>query len=372
VSADAPGRPLRVLHCPTLVGGHAAGLARAERALGLDSRTLVVHEPPFGYLADEVLAPTGVSAVRREARRWRALLRLLRSFDVVHFNFGSTLTPSWHPASHPLHRLYARLLEGRELQWLRRRGHGIFVTYQGDDARQASERFDAAIGPGYFDPRLDRRKRASIARFDRYADAIYALNPDLLAVLPERAGFLPYASVDPAEWQPVPSPHGSVPVVAHAPSDRRVKGTRHLLEAVEQLRADGVELELVLVEGVTRAEARQAYERCDLLVDQLLTGWYGGAAVELMALGKPVVAHLDADDLARIPAPMRAELPVIDATAASIDAVLAEWLTARRSELPAVGARGRAFVERWHDPLAIAARTKDAYERSLARSRTST
>lgn len=195
---------------------------------------------------------------------------------------------------------------------------------------------------------------------------MYALNPDLLRYLPARAEFLPYASVDLAAWSPVGvRRHDGPPVVVHAPTDRAVKGTAALVDAVERLRRIGLELELVLVEGVSRDDARRAYERADLLVDQLYTGWYGSIAVELMALGKPVVAHLRADDLERIPHGMREQLPVIDATATTIESVLAEWLAQRREELAAVGARGRAYVERWHDPLTVAARTKGAYEQAL-------
>jgi glycosyltransferase involved in cell wall biosynthesis len=367
-------RPLRVLHCPALVGGQAEGLARAERELGLDSRTIVLQPPPFGYEADEVVFVPGSGRAGRELRRWRTLLRALRDFDVVHFNFGSTLMPRYYPpsmtgghgpAARRLFGLYARLVEDRDLAWLRRRGLGVFVTYQGDDARQSSERSDAALGTDYFDAGHDRRKRDSIARFERHAHGIYALNPDLLAVLPARARFLPYASVDLRAWRPVDGAPGEVPLVVHAPSDRHVKGTRFVLEAIDRLQDDGVQVELVLVEGLERDEARRLYERADLVVDQLLTGWYGGVAVEAMALGKPVVAHIDERDLARIPAEMAAELPILRATPESLVEVLRDALTRRRDDLPALGRAGRAFAERWHDPLGVAAELKGAYERSV-------
>jgi hypothetical protein len=70
-----------------------------------------------------------------------------------------------------------------------------------------------------------------------------------------------------------------VPVIVHAPTHRAVKGTDVLLDAVAQLRAEGLRFELVLVEGVTRTEARRIYEEADLCVDQLFAGWYGGLAV---------------------------------------------------------------------------------------------
>ncbi len=365
----SPRDRVRVLHTPAAVGGHATQLAEAERALGLDSVSVSLHAPPYGYTADEVLFGPRTRPLARERRRWLLVRRALREFDVVHFNFGSSLAPVHHPAARQgltgaAYGLYARALELRDVPLLARRGTKIFVTYQGDDVRPTG----AALGLERTPAELarDRRKERAALVFDRYAERIYALNPDLLRYLPARAEFLPYASVDLAAWSPVGvRRHDGPPVVVHAPTDRAVKGTAALVDAVERLRRTGLELELVLVEGVSREDARREYERADLLVDQLFTGWYGSVAVELMALGKPVVAHLRADDLERIPRGMREQLPVIDATATTIESVLAEWLAQRRAELGEVGARGRAYVERWHDPLTVAARTKAAYEEAL-------
>lgn len=361
---------LRVAHLPAAVAGNAPTLARAERALGLDSVSIAFDES--GYEVDRLLAPAGTERLRREARRWSLLVELLRSFDVVHFNFGLPLTPLPYPRSvtgrsgpaNALWQVYAAFTHHRELPLLRRLGKAVFVTYQGDDVRPASLA-DERIRSLY-DPALDERKRAWSSRFDRYAHGIFALNPDLLRVLPPRAEFVPYASVDLDEWRPAATLN-DVPVVVHAPSDRRVKGTDVILSALDRLRAEGVAFELDLVEGVPRDEARRRYERADLLVDQVLLGWYGGAAVELMALGKPVVAYLRDDDLARVPAEMRAELPVIDASIDTLEDVLREWLTERAGELPEVGRRSRAYVERWHDPRRIAERMRDAYAAALGR-----
>ena len=153
----------------------------------------------------------------------------------------------------------------------------------------------------------------------------------------------------------------------HAPSQRRIKGTDYVEAAVERLRAEGMPFEYQLVEGMPRSEARKIYERADLLVEQLLLGWYSNLAIELMALGKPVVTYIRDEDLRFVPAEMKDELPVINATPESVYDVLRTWLTERRDQLPEVGRASRAFVERWHDPLKVAARTKADYERALKR-----
>jgi hypothetical protein len=63
---------------------------------------------------------------------------------------------------------------------------------------------------------------------------------------------------------------------------------------------------------------------------------------------------------------MRAELPIVRADPRSLHDVLKEWLTAGPARLREAGERSRAYVERWHDPLRIAARLKADYEAVLA------
>ncbi|MCE9546980.1 MAG: glycosyltransferase family 1 protein [Planctomycetia bacterium] len=383
--------PLRVLHCPTTTGGNPPELARAERKLGLESWSAAIYHTRFDYEVDEVPSPGRLWWLKMEAKRWSLLYRALKHFDLVHFNFGQSLMPTWNGDGAPalrrypwlarrLYGVYGTLLETTDLPMLKRAGKGIVVTYQGDDARQGDycrEHFDVTfadeVPKGYYSPRSDRRKRSRIARFARFADRIYALNPDLLHVLPASARFLPYAHLDLNAWTPAAprSSHAHVPIVLHAPTDREVKGTRFILDAVARLKADGTALELVLVENVSHAEMPAMYAQADLVVDQLLAGWYGGAAVEAMSLGKPVVSYIRETDLKFVPPAMRDGLPLIQATPETVYDVLRHWLTDGRPALAERGQQGRRFVERWHDPMRIAAELKADYEAIMAGKRPS-
>jgi len=361
-------------------------LARAERALGLASHTVSIERPPYGYAVDEVLWHGDESLLGREAKRWRLLWRALRQFDVVHFNFGRAILPcAATPTRLPGYvgdgfagaaaLAYARAVCQTDLWLLKRAGKAIFVTYQGDDARQGDYcrahfpiHYVHNVSPEYYPLGTDALKRRRIAAFDRYADGIYALNPDLMHVLPDRAQFLPYSNIDLDAWQPVASFNSSARrIVLHAPTHREVKGTPYVVEAMTRLIAEGVPAELVMIEGQAHREARAAYERADVIVDQLLAGWYGGLAVEAMALGKPVVAYLRQKDLVFIPEAMRREIPVVHAEPSTIYQTLKDLLSRPAPELAALGARGRRYVEHWHSPSAVARRVKADYERALAR-----
>jgi hypothetical protein len=280
---------VRIIHCPEIIGSHAPALAEAERRLGFASECIALAPHPFAYAADRVLS--GGGRVRMELARWRLLAILLGRADVVHFNFGMSSMPQRVALDAPwdartprwarwLYNIYAGALELRDLVWLRQRRKRIVVTFQGDDARQGgalrrSEHPQPADEVQIYTTEGDRLKAERIALFDRYADALYALNPDLMRVLPGRTRFLPYAV--PLAGEPLlprPAPRtGHLRSVLHAPSHRGAKGTRYLLEAIERLRSEGHAFRFTLVEGVAHEEALRRYAEGDLVVDQLLYGW---------------------------------------------------------------------------------------------------
>lgn len=376
---------MRVLHAPAAVAGNAWRIAQAERELGLDSRCITVDPNTFGYPVDEQLRTPAEGFLLFELQRWRLLMRALLQFDVIHFNFGRTFFPFRLPlwTTRPLglksplrfiYRAYSAMLEFADLALLKRSGKAVFMTFQGDDARQGDfcrANFDVTWAKrlpfDYYDPEDDKAKRRRIAIIDRYVDGMYSVNPDLLYVLPERARFIPYASVDLRMWMPKQRPDARTLRVLHAPTHRILKGTDVILDAVDRLKRAGERFEFVMVENVKHKDARELYESADLAVDQLFGGWYGGFAVEMMALGVPVICHMRPEDLRFLPAEMRSEMPIIATHPATFCDVLRKWIRAPRSEVRQIGARSRAYVERWHDPVKIAAGLRRDYERALGR-----
>lgn len=379
--AEPVARTLRVLHCPTDVGGLPRAFAAAERELGLESRAVTFTQSRLRYASDHVLWQPGERRLSKEWKRWALVVEALRRYDVIHYHFGATLVPGWEGlpppgagATYVLRNRLQRALWMRDLSWFARAGKAVVVSFAGDDVRQGDYcRWHFAVSPApyvdadYYTPQSDARKRAAVTRFDQHADQLYALTPDLLHVVPERAQFLPTPSVDPRRWQVYPPGAHDVPVVVHAPTHRGVKGTRFVLSAVDRLRAEGVPFEFVLVENLTHREVETLYRRADLCVDQLLVGWYGTLAVEFMAMGKPVICYLREEDQRRIPDPMRRDLPIVSATPDSIYYVLRSCLAGGRVHLRELGRRGRTYVERWHHPLRIAERVKSDYVDALRR-----
>ncbi|RME04265.1 MAG: hypothetical protein D6805_03725 [Planctomycetota bacterium] len=355
-------RVLRVLHLPTDVGGNAWGLARAERRLGLASQVLVKSSSRFGYPADICL--------RLEKRpKWERLVRVMlefcrvrRRFDVFHFNFGSSLIdfPSygmmlWDLPFYP-------------------RGKKLVFTYNGCDIRQKyptlfRTRFSAChqrecYGGICNSGLLDERRRKRLKKVEKVAHHIFALNPDLLYFLPEGSTFLPYSV---AFWERILPEKRRVAQerclkVVHAPSERGVKGTRYILEALKKLKKR-YNIHVILVEKLPYSRALQLYRQADLVIDQVLVGWYGAFAVEAMKMAKPVAVYIRKEDLRHIPTQMARDLDeaVIGISLENIEEVLAYYLE-NPSLLRQKASGALEYVHRWHSPEYVAGLTKAVYE----------
>lgn len=359
-----------MLHCHKVVGGNSTYISRAERAAGVDSRVFALNVPPAfdaTFTADAtVLSRTSDHIFKREWQRMRLLWKACQWADVIHFSYGHSLFP-WEWRYLARHRglgargydLYTRLLGKWDIRLFKALGKKIFVTYQGDDARQGDYcrknfAINFATEDDAFSLAADESRRRKIAVFDRYADGIYSLNPDLLHVLPERAKFIPYGHVELDDWKFLPMPQNGPFRIGHAPSNRMVKGTQHIIDAVEKLRAEGLKFEFVLIENVLRGEARKLYESIHMVVDQVLAGWYGGLATEFMAMGRPAVAYIRDGDLKFLPRGMTEDLAVINACPNDLTEVLRRWISADRQTLAQKGLESRRYTEKYHDPNRIA------------------
>jgi hypothetical protein len=333
--------PPRILHAPTNTANNPYTLSRAERELGLVSDVAdFLPARGFAYQADVQRDLAGRPLPVHGLVRGSFLLRAMSRYDVFHFNFGQALLPL---------RAGGRVFT--ELALLKRLGKVVLVTFQGCDVRPQAEcactRTDCAA--------LDRWRAPNAAAMLRHADRAFFLNPDLRHHLPG-ATFMPYANVDVRAVEPRRFAGGEEVVVAHAPTDRDVKGTSHVVAAVEALRAEGLRVRLDLIEGVRHAQALDRMGAADVVIDQLVLGWYGGVTVEAMARGRPVISRIE--EAAPGDNPFGERLPVVRAEPATVRDRLRELVT-DSDRRRAVGAAGRAFALAEHDPRTIARRALD-------------
>lgn len=356
----------RVLHGPVNVGNQPWALSRAERRLGIKSDLVVNYGTWLNYPADLVLGEYGNTTKMARARRVAFGMTAPLRYDVLHYYFGRTfLMPDGHQFGDDTRR--DRLVIA-DLEFAKRLGRKVFMTLQGCDVRLAAEsnRRNAwtmcapdrcSVYPQCL-AMLDRQRQGVIDCILPQCDRVFVLNPELGHMVPG-AAFMPYANVPIETVTPIYPTVSGRPRIVHAPSNGPIKGTPMILAALETLRR-AFDFELVLVEGKPHAEAIEIYRSADIAIDQILAGWYGGFAVEMMALGKPVVCYIREADLSCLPARMRAEMPIMQVSPASLAEDLAAILK-RRAEWPSVGAASRGYVERWHNPDIIATAMVAAY-----------
>ena len=78
--------------------------------------------------------------------------------------------------------------------------------------------------------------------------------------------------------------------ILHAPSRPEFKGTSLICAAIEELKAEGLNISLIFVSGVSNDEVRERISEVDLIVDQLYSDTPMPAlATEASAQGKPTV-----------------------------------------------------------------------------------
>jgi glycosyltransferase involved in cell wall biosynthesis len=309
-------RPLRVVLCPVNTAGVPWTTAQALRRRGVDAKLVVFERYALHPEADVSLDRSGGFA-RRQATQWRALAGLLPQTDIFHFIFGLTLVP-----------------QSLQFPILKLLGKKSVMHYLGSDIRGKSPE-ELAYG-----------KKAGAQIVGSY---------DAIRWVPEAEVIPP--GIDLSQFTLAPPSDRARPVILHAPSSRRRKGTEHVIAAVAGLDAD-----LEIVEGLRHDEAFEHFRTADIVVDQLNAGWYGLFAIECMALGKPVVTFLHEDAVRRTQEAFDTTVPIVSATAETLREQLRP-LVADAAQRRRRGAASRAYVELVHDQERITDRLLDVYAR---------
>jgi glycosyltransferase involved in cell wall biosynthesis len=280
---------------PVEIAGYYTRLAGALREVGVDAVAIDLSGHAFRYEVSSAtnrwvrmatLATVRTEAAKGRARRllWRAakivsriplLIWALIRFDAFIFGYGQTL------------------FDGRELPLLRAAGKRIVFVFNGSDARPPYvDGADMGASKGMSIPAcvaLARRKKERLRRIERYAHAI--VSQPAFSLLFERpvvdffrigVPWIPGAVVE-------PHPGGTVRIV-HSPSDPEVKGSDRIRQTVDELRAEGRDLELVELRGVPNEVVRDEVARADFVIDQLYSDApMVGFATEAAAAGRPAI-----------------------------------------------------------------------------------
>ena len=341
--------------------------SEAMKQAGWTSVTLMTHRYAIHaaddfdmYFSDLVPAWLGGGRFDAAFRRSFAFLFVMRNARVLHISFtGAMLGDTW--------------LWRMELWAYRRAEIKIIVIPYGGDAYQYSAITDLPLRYALLRSypaaaTWEARIKSRVQYFARHADIFFCGNilfgmPRWDVVTPNPFCFDVNLVQKREQYGAADGINQAVSII-HTPNHRGFKGTEFLVEAVRQLKGEGLKIELVVLEGTKNTEVLEEMGRCDILAEQFVAG-YALSAIEGMAAGIPVVANLENDDYFRVfrRYSFMGECPIVSAAPENLADVLRRLI--RDPELRAtLGRAGRLYAEKYHS-YAAAQRLFGAIYRKL-------
>lgn len=335
------------------VGGHLWGLHQGFAELGVASE--VFNTTQRGYMefpcTRDLSWISALPAPCRALSMGGLLAGSCLEFDLFHFSDGRSFFPG-----------------AEDIGLLKKLGKKVFFTFNGTSTRSkayclAHYRYSQYGHDGVevagWSPDEERLARKFV-RMHKFADGVFCVNPDLCNQFPGST-FLPYAKYGVQEISGRKRDFlGSKRLrIAHAPTNRAVKGTNEFFSALKRVLPDDA-YEPVFIEGLSNKAALEAISSCDILFDQLYAGWYGGVAVEAMALGLPVLCYIRKEDLVHVEPAMRDALPICNVEPHTLETDL-EIIFGDKASLAARSEAGMDFVHRFHSPSVVAGTVLAAY-----------
>lgn len=151
--------------------------------------------------------------------------------------------------------------------------------------------------------------------------------------------------------------------IAHAPTNREVKSTKGLIDAVKRLQAEGFAVELDLIEHRPWKECLERKAKADIYFDQVKYG-YGNNALEAWGMKIPVIAGCERDEVLDEMERRFGHLPFYHATEETIYDALKELVTDPKLR-KRYGKIGYDYVRKYHDYSVVVEQLKRLYRKAM-------
>ncbi|NHC15475.1 hypothetical protein [Motilibacter deserti] len=318
---------------PAGFAGQAWAWASAARtSLGVTAEVVTVEQDVLNFPAD----------VRPSPAEWASL-----DWQVTQLPRALAWTHALSESVRPLLGLLNGSVLTGDLPALRRAAVSVGVVCHGSeirDPRLHGRLYEHAPFGDEFDdvPRLQEVADRNARILNGFAGPVFVSTPDLLDSLPH-AVWLPVTVLEPDFAPGSAVLERDVPVVLHAPSSPRWKGTSAIEPVLARLVAEGL-VDYRRLDAVPPAQLPALLREADVVIDHVVVGNYGVLACQALAAGRVVVGHVSDRVRRRVPLPV----PIVEATPPTLEAVLRSLL-ADRAAARAAAAEGPGFVRALHD-----------------------
>lgn len=345
---------ISVLHGPLGSAGQPRNLSKllTEKSDKYVGSNILTVPTKFGYSSD-IYAP-----FRRVTPKHLPMYLeyLLSKFKIFHFHSSSFLwdPPEWKNPSLA------------DLLFLKERGAKIIFHFRGTEIRNPE--IFSELNPFSYsddDPYAFSSKysvgsqKEMMSMLAEVVDQFCVVDNELQTYV-EDSRILHRTIGD--EWSRIDHVETDKPLVVHAPSRPKIKGTEFVLKALDELKMEGLDFEYQQVVGKSNDEAKKIYERADIIVDQLMIGWYGVLSVEAMALGKPVIAYIR-EDLER---DFKGEMPLINANPNTIKDRLRGVISDKEMRREYAN-RSRNYFDKTHSNTVVLREMEKLYDDVMAK-----
>ena len=211
-----------------------------------------------------------------------------------------------------------------------------------------------------------REHHARLAAEVRAVGAVQlASTLDLTLLEPDVAWLpAPFNLEEMASYRPSERPDGPIRV-AHAPTNRSVKSTARVIEAIANLHRAGYGVVFDLIERVSYEECLRRKGKADIFVDQLDLG-IGNNSLEAFGMSIPVVAGVSNPAVREAMLAKWGYLPFYEANEDNLEERLAHLI--RNYELRAqVGGDGFQYLVSWHHEEVVVRQLAEVYRTVAAR-----
>jgi glycosyltransferase involved in cell wall biosynthesis len=335
-------RDLKVLQGTMEIANQMHTISEALKRKDIASKTLCYYPNNFKYTADILFDIKSMGEPEEILEKTKQIAHeMLLQFDVFHFHFGTSLI-------YDLSDLHRYKTEGKK----------VVQHYWGSDVRlfSTAQKMNPYIKVKTHDEELLKRKMEFTSKYVsscivgdyelfEYVQGIF----ENVYVVPALIDLGNYPYQEPGRNEKF--------LIVHAPSSPLIKGTRHVVDAVEKL-SDTYDFEFKLIRNMPHDEAKKWYARADLIVDELRCGSYGLLTLESLSMGKAVITWITDAMRDRYPE----DVPVIVANPDTVREKI-EYVLKNREIVEELGIKGRAYVKKYHDADKVAMKMLNIYNK---------